>query len=59
VPDPSELRYEVIGHVGIITLDRPAARNALTHTTYRELEDAVRSTDARCLVVSGVDPAFC
>ena len=54
-----ELRYEVDGDVGVITLDRPEARNALTHTTYRELEEAVRTTAARCLVVTGTDPAFC
>lgn len=56
---PTELRYEERGHVGVITLDRPDARNALTFTTYRELEDAVRSTTARCLVITGADPAFC
>jgi enoyl-CoA hydratase len=56
---PSELRYEEHGHVGVITLDRPEARNALTLTTYAELEDAVRSTAARCLVITGADPAFC
>jgi enoyl-CoA hydratase/carnithine racemase len=56
---PTELRYEERGHVGIITLDRPDARNALTFTTYRELEDAVRTTSARCLVITGSDPAFC
>ena len=54
-----ELRYEVDGDVGVITLDRPEARNALTRTTYRELEEAVRTTAARCLVVTGTDPAFC
>jgi enoyl-CoA hydratase/carnithine racemase len=56
---PTELRYDERDHVGLITLDRPEARNALTHTTYAELEDAVRSTTARCLVVTGTDPAFC
>src|SRR3954470_10067788 len=55
----TELRYETDGDVGVITLDRPEARNALTHTTYAELEDAVRSTAARCLVITGADPAFC
>jgi len=55
----SELRYELHGHVGVITLDRPDARNALTHTTYAELERAVRTTSARCLVITGADPAFC
>jgi enoyl-CoA hydratase len=54
-----ELTYEVRGDVGVITLNRPEARNALTHTTYRLLEDAVRSTTARCLVITGADPAFC
>ena len=56
---PSELSYEERGHVGVITLQRPEARNALTFTTYAELEDAVRSTTARCLVITGADPAFC
>jgi enoyl-CoA hydratase len=55
----SELTYEERGGVGIITLDRPEARNALTHTTYAELQAAVESTPARCLVVTGRDPAFC
>jgi len=55
----SELIYETRGDVGIVTLNRPEARNALTHTTYAELEDAVRTTQARCLVITGADPAFC
>jgi enoyl-CoA hydratase len=55
----SEIRYETQGDVGVITLNRPEARNALTHTTYAELEDAVRTTSARCLVITGADPAFC
>jgi enoyl-CoA hydratase len=57
--DYQELRYETDGDVGIITLDRPEARNALTWRTYAELEDAVRTTTARCLVITGADPAFC
>ena len=43
-----EISYETEGDVGVITLRRPEARNALTFTTYRELEDGVRSTAARC-----------
>jgi enoyl-CoA hydratase/carnithine racemase len=54
-----ELTYEADGDVGVITLDRPDARNALTRRTYRELEEAVRTTTARCLVITGADPAFC
>src|SRR4051812_46494518 len=56
---PEELDYEERDGVGVITLQRPEARNALTRTTYAELEEAVRSTTARCLVVTGADPAFC
>jgi enoyl-CoA hydratase len=55
----TELRYEVSGDVGVITLNRPEARNALTFTTYAELEDAVRKAAVRCLVITGADPAFC
>jgi enoyl-CoA hydratase len=55
----SEITYEDDGHVGLITINRPEARNALTFTTYAELVDAVESTEARCLIVTGADPAFC
>jgi enoyl-CoA hydratase/carnithine racemase len=49
-------------HVGVITLDRPETRNALTFEMYAELERLVRDAPAsgvRCLVVTGTDPAFC
>jgi enoyl-CoA hydratase len=55
----TEIRYELDGHVGVITLNRPKVRNALTNTTYGELENAVKATTARCLVITGADPAFC
>ena len=55
----TEITYDEHGFVGVISLNRPEARNALTYTTYAELEDAVRTTDARCLVITGADPAFC
>jgi enoyl-CoA hydratase len=54
-----EVIYETDGDVGILTLNRPDARNALTYTTYAELEDVVRTTAARCLIITGADPAFC
>lgn len=54
-----ELSYELDGDVGVITLRRPEARNALTYVTYAELEEAVRQSSARCLIVTGEDPAFC
>ena len=57
-----DLRFEVADHVGVLTLDRPDARNALRRQTYVELEDVVRTLgerDVRCLVITGADPAFC
>jgi enoyl-CoA hydratase/carnithine racemase len=54
-----ELIVERVGHVDIVTLNRPQARNALSWTTYRLLEDAIRSSTARCIVITGTDPAFC
>ena len=57
--DYREIVYTEQDHVGVITIDRPEARNALTFTTYAELTDTVATTTARCLVVTGRDPAFC
>ena len=48
--------------VGVITLNRPEARNALTHGMYGELERLARGAQdagVRCLVVTGADPSFC
>jgi len=59
----SEVRFDVVRqHIGVITLDRPEARNALTFGMYAELERLVRDAprrDVRCLVITGSDPAFC
>ena len=54
-----DVKYTVEGHVGVVTLDRPEVRNALRWQTYRELEEAVRQTEERCLVITGTDPSFC
>jgi enoyl-CoA hydratase/carnithine racemase len=57
-----DLRFAVDEHVGVLTLDRPNARNALRRQTYRELEEIVRDLSdsaVRCLVITGADPAFC
>ena len=53
------LRIDRHGDVEVLTLDRPDARNALTFELYDALERAVRDTTARCLVITGADPAFC
>ena len=47
------------GDVEVLRINRPAVRNALRFKTYAELERAVRATTARCLVITGADPAFC
>jgi enoyl-CoA hydratase/carnithine racemase len=54
-----DLTYEVRGHVGVITLNRPRVHNALRRRSYAELEECVRSTSERVLVVTGKDPSFC
>ena len=59
MPRMTGLRIERDGDVEVLTLDRPEARNALTFELYDELERAVRETTARCLVITGADPAFC
>ncbi len=48
-----------VGDVDVITINRPQVRNALRYETYDLLEAAVRATTARCLVITGTDPAFC
>lgn len=49
--------------VATITLDRPAARNALSAQLLAELHDAVlaadRDDDVDVIVLTGADPAFC
>lgn len=55
----AEVIYDVQDRVGVITINRPGARNALNWSAYAALEAAVRNSTARCLVVTGTDPAFC
>jgi enoyl-CoA hydratase len=48
------------GHVALITLNRPKARNAINAELSGGFCDAVAAAqDARCIVVTGADPAFC
>jgi enoyl-CoA hydratase len=54
-----DLLVERRGDVDIVTLNRPEVLNALTRRTYDELEQAVRESTARCIVITGMDPAFC
>ena len=55
----ADVRVERVGDVDVVTIDRPEVRNALRFQSYDELEQAVRTTTARCLVITGADPAFC
>jgi 2-(1,2-epoxy-1,2-dihydrophenyl)acetyl-CoA isomerase len=55
--------YEVDGAVATITINRPAARNALDEQTKIALLDALRTASAaaavRAVVLTGAGPAFC
>lgn len=56
---PEDISIERHGEVELITINRPQKRNALRWQTYDELEEAFRTSTARCIVLTGADPAFC
>ena len=55
--------YEVDGHVGTITLNRPERRNAISFRMLGELSEhlqaAERDRDVRCIVITGAGKGFC
>jgi enoyl-CoA hydratase/carnithine racemase len=53
------LRTEDAGAVRVLTLDRPARRNALTPEGLAALDDAVEGTDAPVIYLRGAGGAFC
>ena len=57
------LRYEMDGHVAVMTYDRPEQRNAVSRAMNAELHDAWRrfrdDDDAFVLVITGEGEAFC
>ena len=57
------LTYEVKEEIGIITLNRPDRRNALSIALLRELIDCFttigRGREARVVILKGAGPAFC
>ncbi len=57
--DTQPLLYEEADHVGVITLNRPEAMNSLTYQLYADLEDTVRNSKARVLVITATGRAFC
>ena len=56
------IRYERRGHIGALTLARPAKRNAQNPQMWQELRDLgprlVADETLRCLLVSGDGPSF-
>jgi enoyl-CoA hydratase/carnithine racemase len=58
----TEVRTERREAVGIVTLDRPEKRNALSPTLMEELATAVEAydtdSDVRCIVIAGRDEVF-
>jgi enoyl-CoA hydratase/carnithine racemase len=53
------VRIEDDGDLRVVTLDRPARRNALTPATLEELERAVVDCPAPVVYISGAGEAFC
>lgn len=57
------LRVELAGPVATVTLNRPAARNALSRALRDELRSLIAELDSdpavRAVVLTGADPAFC
>ena len=60
--DPQNILVKTIGAVGIVTLNRPTALNALNSELLGELADALEGFDAddavRAVVITGSDRAF-
>src|SRR5919108_3067849 len=58
----AEVTVERDGQVGIVRLDRPDARNALSPALMAELAEAVEGFDAdtevHCIVIAGSDEVF-
>lgn len=62
-PSSAEVILERRGDVGIVTLNRPRARNPLTHTFADAmlplLDEAERDSELRALVLTGAGTVFC
>ena len=54
------LKIDTQDHITTLTLDRPEAMNSLSYELYMALEDAVRATQSRVIIITGSgDKAFC
>lgn len=56
---PTDITYEVIDHIGVLTLNRPEVHNALRHETYAELTELVSTCTERALIITGAGKSFC
>jgi enoyl-CoA hydratase/carnithine racemase len=58
-----EIRYEIVGNVGVLTLNRPDALNALRRDMVSELRETLidieQTGGVRALVLTGEGRAFC
>lgn len=58
--EPQVVKVEVENNIALVTLNRPEAMNSLNYEAYMGLEDAVRSCEARVIILTGAgDKAFC
>lgn len=56
----SVLKIDTQDHITTLTLDRPEAMNSLSYELYMALEDAVRETESRVIIITGAgEKAFC
>ena len=59
----SPVLTDVADRIGVVTLNRPEARNALSTEVLRLLPQAMRSMDddpeVDVVILTGADPAFC
>ena len=59
----TQLLYEVVDHIGLLTLNRPEVMNAFTDTMRErllsQLEQFSTNPDVRCVIITGAGKAFC
>jgi enoyl-CoA hydratase len=59
----NDLRIESQGRIALVTLNRPAARNALSVALLAELREVMAALDGdgdvSAVILTGADPAFC
>jgi enoyl-CoA hydratase len=57
------VHYEELGHVALITIDRPERRGAMNFESYSQLADgwrkAAANPDVRVVVITGVGESYC